>query len=165
MYLNTKKIEYCLIPFIIGAIVEIILHISGITWSVIPIGIPEALTVIFCLILKMRYKHIWATADTRLLCIGSLLLGYSIAFLINSGYFFPLYPMNVRPVPGPFTQIWLCFLGCFFSRMLFFAFLFIWPSFVIAIFITKGMKPKKRLLAIIILSILMFWPGFFIVPM
>lgn len=158
--ISWRMIGYCLISLAIG--VGITFESYGLfvflMWRhvfFLSYIVPEVVIGLFCFVLKRKYKWIWGDKEGRFLCLGFLVFGFFIASLA--------FNINYYPYPGFFDSVYEVILASFVSRFLF-GFIFYPIAIAVSVYATGGIKGWRRLLAVIILSIFIFWSGPFFIP-
>jgi len=118
----------------------------GSYWGPLSFILPEAIIGLFCFILKRRYRDLWDNKMERFLCLGFLISGnFAVSMLMNFHFYQHLYTHSI-------------ILVSFFWRF-FFGFIFYPIAIAVSIYATDGIKGWRRVLAVIISSIFIFWPG------
>jgi len=113
--------------------------------------VPEAIIGLFCFVLKRKYREIWDDKTVRFICLGFLISGYFLPSMLMNFYGYQHYLAHS------------VILASFISRFLF-GFIFYPIAIAVSIYATDGIKGWRRILAVIILFIFIFWPGPLFIP-
>jgi len=136
-----------------GRIIEYLISLTigvgtalGSYWGPLSFILPEVIIGLFCFILKKRYRDLWDNKMERFLCLGFLISGnFAASMLMNFHFYQHLYAHSI-------------ILVSFFWRF-FFGFIFYPIAIAVSIYATDGIKGWRRILAVIISSIFILWPG------
>lgn len=152
-----KIVKYCLISLAIGVGIafesyELISFLGYEEAVFLSYMVPEAIIGIFCFTLKRSSREIWDNKRDRFICLASLILGYFITSMaLNIKYF---YVPRVKSIYG---VILLSLILKFYWGSIYYLI-----AIAVSIYATGDVTGWRRVLAVIILSIFIFWSGPFL---
>jgi len=114
--------------------------------------VPEAIIGIFCFTLKRSSREIWNNKQDRFICLGFLISGYFITSMaLNIKYF---YLPRVKSIYG---VILLSLILKFYWGSVYYLI-----AIAVSIYATGDVTGWRKVLAVLVLSIFIFWPGPFL---